>query len=282
MSRASGATTNYLGRIGCAQLTTPDPESLRTLQHRHLRAIPFENLNVLCGAPITTAARPVREKLVDQARGGLCFELNSAFAHLLADLGYHVALIEADIAFRGGFVDGIGHPLLLVTVASEQWLVDVGFGGLSYLEPLRWNATRPQRQHGQTFHIERVGDHRVIHREDAGGAVTPMFRTAAEPPERSWQDFDEAMEFHRTSPDSPFTRKLICSRATGDGQVVLAGGRLTVLRNGTTTETQLSADSPVYGAAVAWILHGIGDFTTAFDLGTTRSSTPSILDQQAS
>ncbi|GAA5076528.1 arylamine N-acetyltransferase family protein [Nocardia iowensis] len=267
------ATQAYLRRIGCSE-TVGLPE----LQRRHLMAVPFENLDILRGSPLGTADDVIRDKIVDRSRGGLCFELNRSFGQLLGELGFAVTLIAAEVAYRDGFVEGVDHPLLLVEADSLTWLVDVGFGGFSYLEPLRWDSTQPQSLSGVTYRIQLAGAHRVVLRAEADGAEVPMFRTALWPVPRSWRDFDSVREFHESSPDSPFTRKLICSKATATGQVLLTGRRLAVIADGKRTETDLDPGGPVFGAALAWILHGDGQIAPALELGLARQSTPSILD----
>jgi N-hydroxyarylamine O-acetyltransferase len=45
--------------------------------------------------------------------------------------------------------------------------------------------------------------------------------------------------YHQTSPESPFTRKRLCSLARPDGRVTLADMKLIVTRNGTREERVL-------------------------------------------
>jgi N-hydroxyarylamine O-acetyltransferase len=39
-------------------------------------------------------------------------------------------------------------------------------------------------------------------------------------------------EYHQTSPESTFTRKRVCTKATRDGRITLADQKLIVTRNG--------------------------------------------------
>jgi N-hydroxyarylamine O-acetyltransferase len=39
-------------------------------------------------------------------------------------------------------------------------------------------------------------------------------------------------EYHQTSPESTFTRKRVCTKATPDGRITLADQKLIVTRNG--------------------------------------------------
>jgi N-hydroxyarylamine O-acetyltransferase len=48
--------------------------------------------------------------------------------------------------------------------------------------------------------------------------------------------------YHQTSPESYFTQKRVCSRATDDGRITLADMKLIVTRNGQRNETTLASE----------------------------------------
>src|SRR3954466_16237554 len=80
---------SYLARIGLSVATpTPCLPTLRALRRAHLRAVPFENLDIHLGRPITLNPAAIVCKIVDDRRGGICYELNGAFAALLPALGF--------------------------------------------------------------------------------------------------------------------------------------------------------------------------------------------------
>ena len=88
----------YLSRIGMPERALPpDVVTLRALQRAHLRAVPFENLDIHLGRSIILDTDAIVGKIVDDRRGGFCYELNGAFAALLASLGYSVTLHEARV-----------------------------------------------------------------------------------------------------------------------------------------------------------------------------------------
>ena len=77
----------YLRRLGLQAPPATDLDGLRRLQRAHLEAVPFENSSVLRGEPIVLEEPRLVRKVVDEGRGGFCFELNGAFAWLLARSG---------------------------------------------------------------------------------------------------------------------------------------------------------------------------------------------------
>ncbi|HEY6895457.1 MAG TPA: arylamine N-acetyltransferase, partial [Rhodanobacteraceae bacterium] len=63
----------YLARIQWNGARTPTLATLRALLQAHMRAIPFENLDVLLGRPVRLDLDGVQSKLVLARRGGYCF-----------------------------------------------------------------------------------------------------------------------------------------------------------------------------------------------------------------
>jgi N-hydroxyarylamine O-acetyltransferase len=61
-------------------------------------------------------------------------------------------------------------------------------------------------------------------------------------------DFQAGCWWHRTSPDSHFTRSLVCSLTTVDGRISLSGRRLIRTVEGTRHEQELTTDAEVLDA----------------------------------
>src|ERR1044071_1207906 len=143
----------YLERINYTGSLEPTPETLRALQVAHLFAVPFENLSIHAGEPIVLDEDALFGKIVENRRGGFCYEANGLFAGLLRALGFDVGMLSAGVARReGGFGPDFDHMALMVTLA-ERWLVDVGFGD-SFLEPLLLDSRDEQVQGTRAFHID--------------------------------------------------------------------------------------------------------------------------------
>jgi len=49
--------------------------------------------------------------------------------------------------------------------------------------------------------------------------------------------------YHQTSPESPFTRQSLCSRATAGGRITLSGRTLIVTHNGEREEQLLNSEA---------------------------------------
>ena len=213
----------YLKRINYHGPLDPTPETLRALQVAHLFAVPFENLSIHAGEPIVLNEDALFAKIVERKRGGFCYECNGLFAGLLRALGFEVAMLGAGVAHaHGGFGPNFDHMALLVT-HNERWLVDVGFGE-SFVEPLLLDAREEQVQGTRAFRIVEADEYLIVMRRNDRGDWEPQYRFTLQPYE--FADYEAMCRFHQTSPESHFTKNLICSRATQAGRVTLSGLKL--------------------------------------------------------
>src|SRR5215470_11521743 len=72
-------TRTYLKRINYSGSVDPTAETLKALQVAHLRTVPFENLSIHAGEPIVLQDDALYRKIVENRRGGFCYEANGLF-----------------------------------------------------------------------------------------------------------------------------------------------------------------------------------------------------------
>ncbi len=177
----------YLARLNYSGPLTHTAEALRQLHLAHLYAVPFENLDIHLGRKIVLAEEKFFDKIVNQRRGGFCYELNGLFAALLRELGFDVTLLAAGVwnTEHERFDPEFDHLCLLVQL-EERWLADVGFGE-TFREPLRFADPNDQVQSGKAYRIVRDGDWWIMHEPDSGGRrarTTAGSRARRRPPPR--------------------------------------------------------------------------------------------------
>ena len=221
----------YLDRIGAGR---PEPglAGLCELQDRHLLTVPFENLGIHLGEPIQLAEEALVAKIV-RGRGGFCYELNGAFAALLTALGFRVSLLSAQVYNAEGEYGPPFDHLALRVELDRPWLADVGFGRFSQY-PLDLTMRGPQADPAGEFRLTEV-DADVV---DVFRDGKPEYRLELLP--RRLRDFAPTCWYHQTSPDSHFTRTLVCSLATPKGRVTLSGSTLIRTESGERTERLLT------------------------------------------
>lgn len=216
----------YLERINYSGSLVPTAETLRELQVAHLIAVPFENLSIHAGEPIVLEDEELYRKIVENRRGGFCYEANGLFAALLRALGFEVAMLSAQVANASGeFGRDFDHMTLMVSTAdasARPWLVDVGFGD-SFREPLLLDEPGEQLQGSRTYRIVPDGVHRILLQRDEGGEWKAQYRFTLQA--YTYPDYADMCRYHQTSPDSHFTRSRLCSRATREGRLTLSDMR---------------------------------------------------------
>ncbi len=238
---------SYLARLNYSGPTEPTAETLRALHHAHLIAVPFENLDISLGRKIVTDENAILNKVVNLRRGGFCYELNCAFAALLRALGFRVTLLSARVARRdGGDGPEFDHLTLRVDL-DEPWLADVGFGE-SFLEPLRLEPAlkrglesgKEQSDPAGIFRLVQIGERLQMEKAEPNGHWRPQYSFSPQP--RRLEEFSAMCHYHQTSPESSFTQKRICSRATPGGRITLSEMRLIVTNKGQREERILASE----------------------------------------
>ena len=181
----------YFARIGYAGPRTPTRAVLDELMARHTRAIPFENVDVLLGRGVSLAPEAVEAKLVGARRGGYCFEQNSFFLAVLRTLGFRATPLSGRVRLYAPreVVPPRTHLFLKVELDGEEWIADVGFGGLSLSSSIRYREAIEQetrheprrlvREDGRWFHQVRSGDGWMDGYEFTGEEMPPIDRELA-------------------------------------------------------------------------------------------------------
>jgi N-hydroxyarylamine O-acetyltransferase len=229
----------YLARILYAGPTQANAETLRALHRAHLVAVPFENLDIHLGLKITIDEAAILNKVVVLRRGGFCYELNGAFAALLRALGFQVTLLSARVARANGDEGPEFDNLTLRVDLNEPWLADVGFGE-SFLEPLLLEAGKDQRDPTGRYRLLAQGERLRMEKFVSDGSWRPQYSFSLQP--RQLEEFAGMCRYHQTSPESSFTQKRICSRATPDGRITLSEMKLITTSEGAREERSLSSE----------------------------------------
>jgi N-hydroxyarylamine O-acetyltransferase len=230
----------YLDRIAYAGPVAPTAVVLRNLHRAHMLSVPFENLDIALDQKIVCDEAAFIQKIVERRRGGFCYELNGAFAGLLRAIGFRVTLLSARVPRDDGSISPEFDHLALRVDLDEPWLADVGFGD-SFLEPLELRSGTERSQDGWTYRVVDCGGSLCMERAERDAAWKRQYCFTLTP--RSLDDFAAMCHYHQTSPESPFTRKSVCSMATPDGRITVADRKLISTRNGSREERLLASDT---------------------------------------
>lgn len=228
----------YCARVGYAGPREPSLDVLRALHERHAESIPFENLNPLLGLPVPLDPEALERKILDDGRGGWCFEQNWMFRRALEAMGFEVRGLAARVLWGApeGRVGARSHMVLEVRLDGRDYLADVGFGGVTLTGPLDFGSREPQTTPHETFRLDvsAAGDYVLSVQLEQWA---PMYRFRRE--EQLLPDYEVA-SFHLCHhPDSFFRRDLVAARAMAGGRLALRNNTLNVYRRGQLVESRV-------------------------------------------
>jgi N-hydroxyarylamine O-acetyltransferase len=234
--------TVYARRIGFAGAMRPTAECLRALHLAHATHVPFENIEVLMRRPVRLDLTSLWKKLVEDGRGGYCFEQNTLFAAVLEEAGFRVRRLAARVRMGAVGTRPRTHMLLAVEADGRQWLCDVGFGGDALLCPVAWIPGETSAQFAWKYRLV----------EEAPGYVLQTWRENAwvdlysfTMEEQFAVDYEVANYYTATYPDSFFRKQLMVHLPAPDVRVTLVGRRLIERRPEGASEVVLADDAAV-------------------------------------
>ena len=136
---------SYLRRVGFAGSARPSLDTLAKLLRRHVMSVPFENLDVQLGIPVSMDAEAAFDKIVRRGRGGWCYEQNGLFGWALTEIGFDVTRAAAAVRRDERGADALANHLCLLVRTPDDpecaYLADVGFGG-SMIQPIPLATSR--------------------------------------------------------------------------------------------------------------------------------------------
>ena len=233
----------YLARIAYSGSPTPTLETLQALHRCHPVAITFENLDPLMRRPVRLEMDALMTKLVEQGRGGYCYEQNTLFAAILRHLGYSVVTLAARVQWGApqGIMRPRAHMLLLVELPQGPSLADVGFGLLTQTAPLRLQPDLEQATPHGLHRLVCVGDEFQL-QVKLNDQWHPIYQLSLA--EQSPSDWQVQNWFTSTHPHSPFTNSLMAARPIGDRRYALLNNRLTLYGPDGVVERRIAQSAP--------------------------------------
>lgn len=212
----------YLNRIGYEGPLDGSLEALAGLQEQHLHTVPYENLDILAGIPLSLDIKRLHHKIVNLRRGGYCFELNALFGWLLRQLGYpvtdYVARFWRD---ETQLPPKRRHHVMKVEAEGVSYLCDVGVGGIVPRRPVRLAEKLEQRQGEELYVMERDPVFGWVLCEKHHGSWRRIYSFTEEP--QLPKDFVMASFWCEHSPDSIFTKDAMVAIRTREGRNSVSG-----------------------------------------------------------
>lgn len=238
MSKNLFNITSYLERIKYEGKTDASYETLCNLHKAHTLNVPFENLNAYYKKPILLDRESLYKKIVENRRGGYCFEMNGLFSFILRELGFKVTGLLARVEVDGTFNSAKTHQVLMIEIGGKRWLADVGFGRNGITEPLLLEEGIEQKQSGYIYRLLKDPKFGYMLQNKVGDEYSYMYAFTLD--ECYPVDYVMSNHFTSTFPDSWFTKMKFCTKPTKEGRITLTDEHFKVAKNGQVFEKRVS------------------------------------------
>jgi N-hydroxyarylamine O-acetyltransferase len=220
----------YFDRINYSGEADTSEQTLRQIHLAHALSIPFENLNPLLGLPIAIDIDSLQEKIINQNRGGYCFEVNTLLFHALREVGFNVKGLGGRVLWNlpPGALPARSHMLLLIELNGKAFIADTGFGGCTMPEPLEFILDTEQQTTHDVYRIVK-GDEFVIE-VFIQNEWKPLYQFTLQNYLHS--DYEMMNYFMSTNSNSHFRHNLLMARVHLDKRFVLKNDELSIHRVG--------------------------------------------------
>lgn len=150
----------YIERLNLSNLLVEhvaDGKLLNALQYAHVTNVPYENLDILAGIPLKLDEDSLYKKIVENHRGGYCFEVNALFNKLLNALGYTTLSCFARYLRGENKIPMRRHRIIIASSQNldGRYFVDTGIGERAPRLPLKLQEEIVQEQYGEIYRFEK-------------------------------------------------------------------------------------------------------------------------------
>ena len=220
----------------------PTPELAAAVQLGMATHVPYENLDILRGIPLSLDYGDLYDKIVLRRRGGYCFELNGFLGEVLRSLGFGVVEYMARYLRGETEIPMRRHRVIIACdCAGRRWICDAGIGQSAFRLPLPFEEGAVSEQYGETYRVEKA--------PFFGWVISDLHRGSW----RRFYSFTEEVQLNldyvmpsfwcEKSPDSPFTAAPILAIKTEDGRFTVDGDVFRIFRGEEVEEKTLSDEA---------------------------------------
>ncbi|WHI47459.1 arylamine N-acetyltransferase [Microbulbifer sp. VAAF005] len=215
----------YLDRINFEGVPVANLKCLQALVTQHVRTIPFENATSFLGSPVNIELSSIEAKLIEQKRGGYCYEHNALLGAALRQMGFKVTDLAARVLWQMpiGHQAAQSHMILMVELEGSRFLIDVGFGSNTLTAPLNIDSSDRQSTPHGVYRFTLIDDDYLLEVTTDSG-WQPMYSFDLKP--KTHGDYKIGNWYCSTHPESRFVKHLIVARSFPEGRHTLFNRQL--------------------------------------------------------
>ncbi len=218
---------NYLKRINFLNTPKADLATLKELQHAHYCAVPYENFDILLNKPLSLSVEDVYEKVVNNNRGGYCFELNGLFLWLLREIGFNVEEKLARFLLGEEGIPMGRHRVLIVKLPEGDFLTDVGIGCPTPTQPIKVEYDKITEIRDSKYKLVRDDTLCNVLKFEYSGEWKAYYSFSDDANYPS--DFEAPSFYCEHSPKSIFNKGLMVNIFTQNGRKTFEKGKFVIL-----------------------------------------------------
>ena len=219
----------------------PTRELAGKIQYGFQSHVPYENLDIMRGKPLSLAYDDLYDKIVTRHRGGYCFEINGFLGEVFRSLGYGVTEYMARYLRGETEIPVRRHRVLGVRAEDCEFplICDAGIGQSAFRLPLLMKEGYEDTQYGEIY--------RVTREDFLGWVISDLHKGAW----RRFYSFTEEVQLNidyimpsfwcEHADESPFIGQEMFSIKTDTGRKTLDGNVFRIFDGETVTETVLTA-----------------------------------------
>ncbi|MBT2261393.1 arylamine N-acetyltransferase family protein [Bacillus safensis] len=189
---------------------------------------PFENRAVLNKQSYALNQEGLKQHLLEDNRGGLCYDLNPLLYYVLKEAGLSVQLLQGTVYIKEAdtwAIDGT-HVAIMLKHHNERFLIDAGFGVNLPLQPVPftedWVEGASIRFRVKAKETEK-GTH-LLQLDKGDGAETGYAFTLNEVDEAVLAQMRHEIYENESS---PFNKRPLASKLTPTGRVIVTEDHVT-------------------------------------------------------
>ncbi|WP_313235558.1 arylamine N-acetyltransferase family protein [Sporosarcina ureae] len=194
-------------------------EQISQVQTLFAQQFEFENLDVLLGNEEPITQQYLQDKMIQQRRGGLCYELNGLLYIVLRDLGFPVQLAAGTVwapSPRDSYVMDRTHVVNLLEYEDTLYLIDSGFGNNLIMQPVALDGDAVTSPAG-TFRLRTETTEKGTMVFEQLKYNNWELRYGLYPDAIDWTHLNHVKQQIHYNPESSFNKALLIAKVTNDG-----------------------------------------------------------------
>lgn len=193
-------------------------EKIALVQQIFSQHFPFENIDVLLRDDKPITEQFLYKKMLEQQRGGLCYEQNGLLYLILKKLGFDVTLVAGTMWRADRWAIEGTHAIVIYQRDGELFVIDNGSGNQLTLQPLQLDGDPVVNQSGK-YRLR-------MKKTERGTMITERFTDegwvlwyAFSPVAIDISQLTKIKQLIVHHPDSPFSERLLLAKVLGDGTI---------------------------------------------------------------